>query len=167
MRSLILSLALLAAAPALAKPWQGIEPGVSKKEEVLKKFGVPSKSVPSGDKEILAYLEKEAIKGTTQVQFRVGAEGLVERIDVFPGPVVDKETVETSFGPSCASTPNAPACYAKKITDDFQTYFVYPKLGLAVFFKDDAKTVQSFVYQPVKAEGADTSTAKAKSGKSR
>ena len=34
--------------------------------------------------------------------------------------------------------------WAKKITDDFKTYLVYPKLGLAIFLKEDGKTVFSF-----------------------
>jgi hypothetical protein len=37
----------------------------------------------------------------------------------------------------------------KKITDNFKTYFVYVKLGLAVFFKDDNKQVSSLVYTPM------------------
>src|SRR3712207_4173397 len=84
--------------PALAKPWQGIDPGVSKRAEVLEKFGTPSRTVTQDGKEIIAYFQAEAIKGTTQAQFRVDPKtGTVERIDVFPGPVVDKDTIEASY----------------------------------------------------------------------
>jgi hypothetical protein len=139
----------LAPAAALAKPWNGIEPGSSKKDEVIKKFGDPSKVVKAEAKETLAYLSDKAIKGTTQAQFKVdSASGTVERIDVFPGPVIDKDMVESSYGAACPSAGPSPKdpCYVKKITDNFKTYFVYVKLGLAVFFKDDNKTVSSFVF---------------------
>jgi hypothetical protein len=165
MRTLTLTLALLVSSVALAKPWNGVEPGVTTKDEVIKKFGTPSRSVPTGDKEVLAYIDKEAIKGTKQVQFKIATEtGVVERIDVFPGPIVDKDAVESSFGPACASSGAATSpCYTKKITDDFQTYFIYPALGMVVFFKEDGKTVASFAYQPVKPDAP----AKSESTKSR
>ncbi len=153
MRAPIVFLALLSAS-ALAKPWNGIDPGTSKREDVVKKFGEPTKSVPSEGKEVIAYLGKQLIKGTTQAQFRVDATTkVVERIDVFPGPVIDRESVENSYGPACpaGAQPEGP-CYVKKVTDDFQTYFQYPKLGLAVFLNTDGKTVQSFIYTAPKTK---------------
>jgi hypothetical protein len=146
---------LIAALPAAAKPWQGIEPGVSKKDEVTQKFGEPSCVVAQEKetKEIIAYFGKEAIKGTTQAQFKVDtATKVVERIDVFPGPVIDKEAIENSYGPACPSGP-APAapCFVKKVTDEFRTYYLYSKLGLAIFFNEDGKTVHSFIFTTLKA----------------
>jgi hypothetical protein len=156
MRNALTLAALVALAPAaLAKPWNGIEPGTTKKDEVVKKFGEPSKVVKAdASKETLAYLGDKAIKGTTQAQFKVDAQtGTVERIDVFPGPVIDKDMVESSYGAACPTSPPMPKdpCYTKKITDNFKTYFVYVKLGLAVFFKEDNKTVSSFVFTPMTA----------------
>lgn len=153
MRTLAVVALLLAALPAAAKPWQGIEPGVTKREEVIQKFGEPSRVVANTDKETIAYFGKEAIKGTTQAQFKVDtATKVVERIDVFPGPIIDKETIENSYGPACPSGP-APAnpCYLKKMTEEFRTYFLYPKLGLAIFFNEDGKTVHSFIFTTLKA----------------
>ena len=153
LRTLSISAVLLFAIPAAAKPWQGIEPGQSKREEIIQKFGEPSRVVTNDNKEIIAYFNKEAIKGTTQAQFKVDATTkIVERIDVFPGPVIDKETIENSYGPACPSGP-APAnpCYLKKMTEEFRTYFLYPKLGLAIFFNEDGKTVQSFTFTTQKA----------------
>jgi hypothetical protein len=153
MRTLAVVAVLIAALPALAKPWQGIEPGVSKKDDVTQKFGEPSRVVAQGEKEIIAYFGKEAIKGTTQAQFKVdSATKVVERIDVFPGPVIDKEAIENSYGPACPSGP-APAspCYVKKVTDEFRTYYLYSKLGLAIFFNEDGKTVHSFIFTTMKA----------------
>lgn len=153
MRFWAFALWLTWAGSAWAKPWNGIEPGVSHREEVLKKFGEPSKKVNVESKEILAYVGPQAIKGTTEAQFRIdSATKLVERIDVFPAATVDREAVENTYGPACPPGPNPPsACYVKKLTDEFQTYFLYSKLGLAVFWNEDAKTVKSFVFQVPKS----------------
>jgi hypothetical protein len=153
MRFLAFPAALLIASASLAKPWNGIEPGASHREDVVKKFGAPTKIVNVEGKEILAYVGPQAIKGTTETQFRIDATNkLVERIDVFPGPMVDKDAVESTYGPQCASGPMpAGPCYVKKLTDDFQTYFLYAKLGLAVFWNEDGKSVHSFVFQIQKA----------------
>lgn len=151
MKTIAIVAVLLAAAPAVAKPWQGIEPGQSKREQIIQKFGEPSRVVTNEGKEIIAYLEQKAIKGTKQVQFRVDpGTQLVERIDVFPGPVIDKESVESTYGNACPASGRQPAapCYQKKITDDFRTYLLYPKLGLAVFLNEDGKTVHSFIFTP-------------------
>ena len=150
----LLLVLLLASVPALAKPWQGIEPGVSRRDEVLKRFGPPSRTVkPEADKpgpEVLAYLSKQAIRGTTQVQFKLdAASGVVQRIDVFPAPIIDRETIENTYGAACPAgpLPDAP-CFLKKITDDFRSYYFYPRLGLAIFFNEDGKTVNSFIFTP-------------------
>lgn len=155
-RSLPWSLLCLVPALAIAKPWQGIDPGVSKRGDLVKRFGEPSRVVKKDGKETLAYFQKQAIRGTNQTQFRVDvATGVVERIDIFPGPKVEKDTVEATYGPLCGSPqakkdPTVP-CYVKKMTDDFRTYFMYTPLGVAVFFNEDGKAVHSFIYQPVKS----------------
>src|SRR5215475_2924924 len=146
---LVLLVLLVSGAAARAKAWNGIEPGVSRRDEVVKRFGPPSKSLTVSGKEVLAYTDSQAMKGTSQAQFRVEpSTGVVERIDVFPAAVIDRETVEATFGPACPK-PGAPqpaACFQKKLTDDFRTYYVYSRLGLAVFFEDAEDRVQSFVY---------------------
>ena len=147
-RTLLVTLLLVAGA-ASAKAWNGIEPGVTRRDEVVKRFGPPSKTLTVSGKEVLAYTDSAAMKGTSQAQFRVEpATGVVERIDVFPATVVDHDTVEATFGPICPK-PGAPqpaACFHKKLTDDFRTYYVYSRLGLAVFFDETEDRVQSFVY---------------------
>jgi len=153
MKTIAIVAVLLAAAPAVAKPWQGIEPGQSKREQVVQKFGEPSRVVTAEGKEIIAYLDDKAIKGTKQVQFKVDpGTQLVERIDVFPGPVIDKESVENTYGPACPSgkQPASP-CYLKKLTDDFRTYLLYPRLGVAIFLNEDGKTVHTFIFTTVQA----------------
>ncbi|MGZ6076374.1 MAG: hypothetical protein ACXWK6_01080 [Myxococcaceae bacterium] len=146
---LLLLLFVLPPAVARAKAWSGIEPGVSRRDDVVKRFGPPSKTLTVSGKEVLAYTDGSAMKGTSQAQFRVDpATGLVERIDVFPSTVVDHETVEATFGPICpkVGAPQPAACFQKKLTDDFRTYYVYLRLGLAVFFDEQDDRVQSFVY---------------------
>jgi hypothetical protein len=58
--------------------------------------------------------------------------------------------VESSYGPVCSAT-KTDGCFVEKV-DDTRIYLTYPKDGLAVFFKADAKTVFSFVYLPVVAD---------------
>ena len=149
MRILTVALALLASA-AWGKPWNGIEPGVSTKADVVEKFGAPSKTVTRGDIEILAYMKDKAIRGTSQAQFKVdGKTGTVQRIDVFPKKAIPKEAVESTYGPACPEGPMpASTCYLKKVTRDNKLYFLYPRLGLAVFFAEDSRTVSSLVFQP-------------------
>jgi hypothetical protein len=158
-------LALLVLPPAAgAKPWNGIEPGVSRRDDVVKRFGPPSKTVTVSGKEVLAYTDQAAMKGTSQAQFRVDpGTGLVERIDVFPATVIDHDTVEGTFGPPCPRTgpPPATACFQKKMTDDFRTYYVYPRLGLAVFFDEADDRVQSFVYTTARTAAGATQPAAA------
>lgn len=145
--------AFLVCLTAWAKPWNGIDPGLTHRDEVVKKFGEPAKTVTVEGKEILAYVGPRAIKGTTETQFRIDVSTrLVERIDVFPGPTVDKESVESTYGPSCPpGPPPAASCYVKKLTDEFQTYLLYSKLGLAIFLNEDGKTVKSLVFQGQKS----------------
>lgn len=147
-RTLLVALLLLAGA-ARAKAWNGVEPGVTRRDEVVKRFGPPSKTVTVSGKEVLAYTDSSAMKGISQAQFRVDpGTGVVERIDVFPSTAVDHDTVEATFGPICpkAGAPQPAACFQKKLTDDFRTYYVYTRLGLAVFFEETEDRVQSFVY---------------------
>jgi hypothetical protein len=148
----VLLVGLLVPAVTHARAWNGIEPGVTTRDEVVKKFGPPTKTLSVEGHQVLAYTGTSAIKGTSQAQFRVDpTSGLVERIDVFPGPVVDRETVESSYGPPCP-TSGAPApgnCFQKRLTEDFRTYYFYPRLGLAVFFDEEGDKVQSFVFQTV------------------
>jgi len=154
LRALFVILGVLVSTLAHARAWNGVEPGVTSKDEVVKRFGPPSKTLSVDGHQVLAYNGTAAIKGTAEAQFRVDpATGLVERIDVFPGPVVDRETVESSYGPPCPASgqPSASNCFQKKLTEDFRTYYFYPRLGLAVFFEDEGDKVKSFVFQQVKS----------------
>ena len=144
-------LALLVALPALAKPWNSIEPGVSLKDAVLKKFGEPTKVTTVGGREVLSYSNEKAIKNTAQTQFRVDpTTGVVERIDVFPEATIsiDQEAIEKSYGIECVGN-DRDGCYVKRAQDKKPAYFLYAKLGVAIFFKEDGKVV-SMAYLPGK-----------------
>jgi hypothetical protein len=145
--------ALLVSAVALAKPWQGIEPGTSTRDDVVKAFGEPSKTLLTKDgKEAIGYFGAKAPKAAQQAQFRIDPKtNLVERIDVFPAsPVLKKQLIE-KYGEECPEgiLPEQP-CYVKKVTEDLKPYFLYVRLGLAVFFKSDGDTVQTLVFTAVK-----------------
>lgn len=151
MRLPLLLAALLCSATSWGRAWQGIEPGTAVRADVVRKFGEPSKVVAGKDgKEVLGYLGPRAIKGTAQTHFRTDPQTQkVERIDVFPAAVIDRETIESSYGLACPGEgvdPSGQPCYLKKVTEDFKAYLLYPSLGLAVFFKSDGKTVLSLVF---------------------
>lgn len=155
MKNLLPVFLLLCSQLASAKPWQGIEPGVSTREDVVKTFGEPSKTMKGKDgKEVVGYFGPKAPKATQQAQFRIDPKtNLVERIDVFPPnatPVKKAKLVER-YGTECPEgiLPEEP-CYVKKVTEDMKPYFLYTRLGLAVFFKSDGDTVQTLVFTAVR-----------------
>jgi hypothetical protein len=113
--------------PAVAKPWQGITPGVTKQAEVVQKFGEPSTQGKIGERGALVYREDQAIGGTRQAQFFTRADGVVEEITVFPATQLDRESVEGTYGKSGQKT----------FTDDFKPVWVYRSLGVMVFFGKD------------------------------
>ena len=135
---------------ASAKPWQGISPGGGSSElDVVGKFGEPSRKLSARGQLVLVCSGVQAIKGTVQAQFKCDpATKEVQRIDVYPEPVIDIAAIEKSYGKSCESTGGAEPCYWRKETAQKHPYFLYPKLGLAIFFKDDDKTVLSFAFLP-------------------
>lgn len=152
--SRVLFIVLLLPLTALAKPWNGIVPGESGALDVVGKFGEPTKRLKSKGLEVLVYTKDAAIKGTVQAQFKVNAETqVVERIDVYPEPVIDAAAIEKSYGAECAPKAPKEPCHYRKDSEARDggarhPYFVYLKLGLAIFFKDDGKTVQSFAFLP-------------------
>ena len=133
---------------AAARPWQGIVPGGGSSEiDVIGKFGEPTKKLSARGQLVLVYSGLQAIKGTVQAQFKCDpATKEVQRIDVYPEPVIEVTAIEKSYGKSCESTGGTEPCYFRKETAQKHPYFLYPKLGLAIFFKDDDTTVLSFAF---------------------
>ena len=151
-------LALLLPTLALAAPL-GIEPGSTTKDEIIKKYGEPSKILVGKDgKEVIGYFGAKAPKndkGVTlaqQAQFRVDPKtGVVERIDIFPATALSKAEVIKKYGQECPEgiLPEQ-SCYVKKVTEDLRAYFFYPRAGVAVFFKPDGDTVHTLVFTALK-----------------
>jgi hypothetical protein len=133
-----------------AKPWQGITPGGGMSEvDVVEKFGEPSRKLSARGQVVLVFSGLQAIKGTVQAQFKCDPTTKeVQRIDVYPQPVIDVAAIEKSYGQSCEATAGAEPCYWRKQTAQKHPYFLYPRLGLAIFFRDDDKTVLSFAFLP-------------------
>ncbi len=131
-----------------AKPWNGIAPGTSSSLDVIARFGDPSKTLTAEGKETLVYSGPKAIKGAAQAQFKLSQDKTVERIDVYPAVVLDVDAIEDSYGPACDEKHTNEPCFVKKETQQKHSYYVYGRLGLAVFFKDDGRTVQSLAFLP-------------------
>lgn len=151
MGRILLVAAVLASAVAFAKPWHGLEPGVSTREDVIKSFQLPSKILVGKDgKETLGYFGAKAIKGTTQAQFKIDNDKRIERIDIFPAAKITRETIESGYGSACPDgVIGDDPCYVKKVTDDKREYLHYVTIGVAVFLKPD-NTVGSMVFTPMK-----------------
>jgi len=116
---------------------------------VAGKFGEPTKKLNARGQEVLIYTGAQAIKGTVQAQFKCDPQTKqVDRIDVYPEPILDVDAIEKSYGKSCTETQSVEPCYFKKESAQKHTYFLYVKLGLAIFFKDDGQTVLSFAFLP-------------------
>ncbi len=134
---------------APARPWQGIHPGASSAIDVAGKFGEPTRKLTARGQEVLIYSGVQAVKGTTQAQFKCDpVTREVKRIDVYPEPILDAAAIEASYGPECATHDHHEPCYVKKETAQKRTYFLYVKQGLAIFFKEDGRTVLHFAFLP-------------------
>jgi hypothetical protein len=143
-----LLLCLLVPTAAVAKPWNGIQPGSSSTADVIDRFGQPTRTVVTGDQQTLVFAGDRAIKGTVQSQFKVGPDKVVRRIDVYPAVPLDAAAIESSYGPACTAQAPVEPCFVKKQSPTKHPYYVYAKLGLAVFFKEDGKTVLSLAFLP-------------------
>jgi hypothetical protein len=153
MSRLLLIITVFSALSSIAKPWQGIEPGASSELDVIGKFGEPTRAAQAAGRKTLVYSGNQAITGTLQAQFKLSANGqFVERIDVYPAPVITLEAVQKSYGPECVGKNPEEPCYFRKETPGQSLRLIFLKLGLAVFFKADGKTVKSFTFLPGKDE---------------
>jgi hypothetical protein len=142
-------LSIVVPAVAGAKPWHGLRPGVATAADVVQKFGEPTKRLTAKGQEVLVYSAPGAISGTVQAQFKTNATThRLERIDVYPAPVLTADAIEKAYGPACDPLKVVEPCYVRKATASRRAYFLYSKLGLAIFFRDDGKTVQSFAFLP-------------------
>jgi hypothetical protein len=143
----LLVLAALAPSIAQARPWQGIQPGVSTQREVLERFGEPATRAKRGARTVLAYHGERAPAGTRQAQFHVDGSERVQEITVFLTAQLDAETVEGTYGKPPQRT---------FVEDTFQKVWLYPASGVAVYFGKDGN-VEAITYsagKPARASPA-------------
>lgn len=158
---------LLFAGTARAVPWRGVEPGISTRPDVIEHFGEPTRTARLQGGEVLTYRSGRGVKGMRQVEFRINVKSqLLEQINVFPQGAVDRAFVEDAWGPACLPAEAAAdqRCYLSKLSQGRRVRFVYPSLGLTVFFKSDGRTVYSYVYAPVEHEAVAAEATPAETG---
>lgn len=142
-------LACLVGLPAHAAPWRGLEPGLSKREDVERLLGGPTRTLTREKHVLLAYLGTQAPAETREVQIHVDSKsGLVERIDVFPRPAPDPASIEAEYGPACTSTRQATPCHTVRGKSGGRAYLSYGSLGLAVFIETNPRKVRSLTFLP-------------------
>jgi hypothetical protein len=125
-------IALLALAPAAwGKAWKGMEPGKTTKEQVVDKFGAPTKAFTQGGElsDGLSFQGDQAIAGTTEANFFFDKDEVLFRIDVYPEREVTPAQVQKIYGQD----------FERRRLPSGVLVLVYPKAGLSVFFKADGK----------------------------
>jgi hypothetical protein len=117
--------------------WKEIEPGISRREDVVNRFGLPNAIFTVSDPEVLGYADSAKMKGTLKVNFIVDpATAVVQEIHVYPAPAIKHGTIESHLGPECpeARAPQPTACFQRAAGPD---RYVYSRLNLEVFFERD------------------------------
>lgn len=137
-------LVLLLPASALAKSWHGLVPGTSSKNDVVRKFGSPTRELPltprydSG----LVFQGKAANEhGAEEAQFFFDGQGKLTEIYVFPAVALRRDDVIKAYG----------TAYEERRTDDFRLYFQYRAEGFIVFFDKDNESVYQLQFTPAAA----------------
>jgi hypothetical protein len=128
------AVALLVPAAALAKPWHSLTPGTTQKSEVLKKFGTPTRELPTTvtyDSGFIYQSKAAQAHGAEEAQFFFDAQGKLTSIFVFPAVALRRDDVIKAYG----------TAYEERRTDDFRLYFQYRADGFIVFFDKDNESV--------------------------
>jgi hypothetical protein len=150
----LLVLAALAPSFAQARPWQGIQPGVSTQREVVERFGEPATRAKRGARTVLAYHGERAPAGTRQAQFHVDGAEVVQEITIFLTVQLDAESVEGTYGKPPQRT---------FVEDTFQKVWLYPAAGVSVYFGKDGN-VEALTFsagKPASAPAAPAAAARA------
>ncbi len=120
-------LSLILPSLAQAKAWQGIDPGRSTAADAVARLGEPVGRVKRGAQTILLYKGDRAVAGTREAQVRCREDGVVEEITVFLASPLDAESIEGTYGRPRTRT----------FTDTFQKVWLYPQVGVTVYFDRD------------------------------
>ncbi|WP_257454341.1 hypothetical protein [Archangium lipolyticum] len=151
-RTALVSLLLASGRTATAAEWNGAEPGITRTQELLQRFGKPARRSQKGGQLLLDYRGRTLPRDTRGVRFHVDPEReLLQRIEVFPRKPPTRAELEETFGPACVDEARSEApCYQVRATPDNQLSFHYPTLGVEVIFQRGR--VRTLVYQPVDAQ---------------
>jgi len=140
----LLSAVLFGAEPALAANWNGLVPGETKRADVLRQHGKPTRDTQRGRYRVLVYSGRQRIRGTRQVQFFLDKKTLkLRRIDVFNSPDMDLDrvTVEQTYGPRCSKPPvDKRPCY-EQVRSGNTLLLSYATLGLRVTMSQDDRVI--------------------------
>lgn len=115
-----------------------MEPGKSTRDEVVDKFGAPTKAFSQGGElsDGLSYQADQAIEGAIEANFFFDKRGVLFRIDVYPEREIDQATAERIYG----------AGHQTKRTSQGVVVFLYPDEGLTIFFHKDTGKAQVFQF---------------------
>lgn len=136
-----LALLLLSPVSALAKSWHGLAPGASSKNDVVKKFGSPTRELtmtPRYDSGLVYQGKAAQEHGAEEAQFLFDAQGKLTEIYVFPAVALRRDDVIKAYG----------TAYEERRTDNFQLYFQYRAEGFVVFFEKDNESVYQLQFTP-------------------
>jgi hypothetical protein len=140
----IVTAVLLGPSFAEARAWKGINPGTSRKDDVVTRFGEPTSHTKRGPRTVLAYFGEQALEGTKQAQFHVDGSGTVQEITIFLVTPLDAETIEGTYGKPTQKT---------FVEDTFQKVWVYAGQGVTVYWAKDGSGAEALSFGPAKAGG--------------
>lgn len=144
----VLGLVLVCAVVAIpltarGKAFKGMRPGKTTKQQVIDKFGVPSREFSKGGKlsDGIRYDGDETIDGTLEANFYFDKHGVLFRIDVSPARELTKAQVVKVYGKD----------YQEGTARQGLRYVNYPDAGLLIFFEPDVDRVKLFLFTEAKA----------------
>jgi len=134
-------LALLLSSSVTAKSWppkDGVTPGETSRDEVIAKFGEPTRTFSKGGRlsDGINYQGEEAIAGSLEANFYFDKHGILSRIDVFPAREITREQVVKIYGKK----------FQERVTKTGHTFFNYWRVGMIVFFEKEEDKVLSFMF---------------------
>ena|GEM_PF-228780 len=144
----LLVFCLLLGGTAGAEVWKQVRPGATTEQQVLSRFGEPTRRHTAGGAHVLTYEEDSAPSGTVRADFHVDARTQrLRRLDVYPSPAPSREAVERMFGPACQGGGRAKKpCHEVRLSATNEPYLHYVSRGLAVFFARGE--LQALTYLP-------------------
>jgi hypothetical protein len=128
-----------------ARGFKGAQPGLTTREQVIDKFGAPSREVSKGGKlsDGLVYEQDEAIAGALVVNFFFDKHKVLFRIDVYPARELNRAQVIQVYGKD----------FRDGTTPAGDAFIQYVQDGLTVFFERSADRARVFLFTEPKRNG--------------